>query len=191
VSSQPSAFAALCEAVPFYAGLTDAEIGGRGIRWPERPAASALLEVGEDAGTPPSPGDWQGPNGDEADGIASAKAQSSDESAPSAPSQSGTFKLGTYRDLWVGAITELNPPLRFLAPQQRVELSVADAERLGVKIGDEVRVAQNGSSVNAKVDIKDRIADGAVFLIEGTEEDNANALLDGGPVEVSIERVGE
>ena len=45
-----------------------------------------------------------------------------------------------------GPITELNPPLRFLAPQQRVELSLSDAGRLGLKTGDKVRVAQNGIS---------------------------------------------
>ena len=39
VSSQPSAFAALAEAVPFYAGITDADIGGRGIRWQDTPSS--------------------------------------------------------------------------------------------------------------------------------------------------------
>ena len=100
------------------------------------------------------------------------------------------FLLGTYRDLWTGPITELNPPLRFLAPQQRVEMSVADAERLGLKAGDEVSVAQNGNSIVAAVDVKERIAQGTVFLIEGTKDANANALLNGGgPVEVSVEKV--
>jgi anaerobic selenocysteine-containing dehydrogenase len=79
-----------------------------------------------------------------------------------------------------------------LAPQQRVEVSVADAERLGLKPGDEVRVAQNDNSVIAAVDVKERIAEGTVFLIEGTKDANANALLNGGgPVEVSVETVGE
>jgi len=32
----------LFEAVPFYAGLTLEEIGGRGVRWQERDAARAL-----------------------------------------------------------------------------------------------------------------------------------------------------
>jgi NADH-quinone oxidoreductase subunit G len=31
----------LFDAVPFYAGLTLDEIGGRGIRWQDRPAAGA------------------------------------------------------------------------------------------------------------------------------------------------------
>jgi NADH-quinone oxidoreductase subunit G len=173
VDSQPSAFAALKAAVPFYAGIDDAEIGGRGVRWQDRPSAEAVPEAG---GT---------------DGSASAKAQSSGESAPSALSTSGNaLKLGTYRDLWAGPITELNPPLRFLAPQQRVELCPSDAERLGLKSGNEVKVAQNGSHVLATVQVKERVQEGVCFLVEGTAEGNANALLNGGPVAVEITKVG-
>ena len=173
ISSQPTAFAALTDAVSFYSGITDADIGGRGIRWLDQPAAAAL----------PKPGG--------ADGTASAKAQSSGESAPSSPSGSDDeLALGTYRDLWAGPITEFNPPLRFLEPKQRVEISVADAERLGLKHGDEVRVGENGTSVRARVDIKERVSDGVCFLIEGTAEGNANGLLNGGPVQVTIEKAG-
>jgi predicted molibdopterin-dependent oxidoreductase YjgC len=106
-------------------------------------------------------------------------------------SPAGSFKLGTYRDLWVGAITELNPPLKFLAPTQRVELSIADASRLGVSIGDKVTVSQNGTSVSAAVDIKERVTDGTAFLIEGVKDGNANALLNGGPVTVEIQKAAE
>jgi NADH-quinone oxidoreductase subunit G len=173
VSSQPTAFAALTEAVPFYAGITDAEIGGRGVRWPERDAAAAVPEPGGDG---------------DAD---SAKAQSSGESASPSPSRSeNSLALGTYRDLWAGPITELNPPLRFLEPRQRVEISVGDAERLGLKHGEEVRVGENGTSVRARVEIKERVADGVCFLIEGTAEGNANSMLGGGPVSVTIGKAG-
>ena len=48
VVSQPTAFAALADAAPIYSGLTDAEIGGRGIRWQDRPAASLRPAVEED-----------------------------------------------------------------------------------------------------------------------------------------------
>ena len=41
VLSGPMASQQLFEAVPFYAGLTLEEIGGRGVRWQERPAAEA------------------------------------------------------------------------------------------------------------------------------------------------------
>jgi len=96
--------------------------------------------------------------------------------------------LGTYRDLWAGPITELNPPLKFLRPEQRVELSPADAEGLGVKSGDAVRVSQNGTNVAARVAIRERVQAGVCFLVEGTEEGNANRLLNGGPVSVEIEK---
>ena len=68
-------------------------------------------------------------------------------------------------------------------------MSLADAERLGLKAGDEVEVGQNGTSVGAAVDDQGTVAEGVCFLIEGTSEGNANALLNGGPVEVEIEKV--
>ena len=46
IYSQPTAFAALTEAVPFYAGITDADIGGRGIRWQDRPTAASRPPAG-------------------------------------------------------------------------------------------------------------------------------------------------
>jgi len=164
VTSQPSAFAALTEAVPFYDGIDDAEIGGRGVRWQERDAASRLPGA-SGAGSPGTP-----------------REREPGDPAPDA------LMLGTYRDLWAGPITELNPPLKFLQPRQRVELSLADAERLGLSNGDEVKVGENGSSVLARVQIRERIEQGVCFLIEGTAEDNANGLLNGSPVAVTIEK---
>jgi len=99
----------------------------------------------------------------------------------------GPFQLGTYRDLWAGPITELNPALRFLAPQQRVEISVADAERLGVKTGDKATVAQNGTSLQARVAVRERMQDGVCFLIGGTAENNANSLADAWPVATRVD----
>jgi predicted molibdopterin-dependent oxidoreductase YjgC len=90
--------------------------------------------------------------------------------------------------LWAGPITELNPPLKFLQPLQRVEVSVSDAERRGLQNGDEVRVSQNGTSISAKVSIKERVPEGVCFLIEGVADGNANALLNGSPVSVQIEK---
>ena len=57
VTSQPSALAALTKAVPFYAGIDDAEIAGRGVRWQDRPAASNLSrDAGDDSPGSPSRG---------------------------------------------------------------------------------------------------------------------------------------
>jgi NADH-quinone oxidoreductase subunit G len=167
INSQPTAFAALTAAVPFYSSISDTDIGGRGIRWQDHspelhqilhPADREFDAVRERASTPP---------GD------------------------GALTLGTYRDLWAGPITELNPPLKFLTPQQRAEISAADAERLGLKSGDRVRVGQNGSSVEAEVQVKERVPAGVCFLAEGLADGNANALLNGGPVKVEIQKLSE
>jgi len=164
IASQPTAFKALTEAVPFYNGIEDSDIGGRGIRWQDTPAAANLPEPGSASAESPS-------------------------TAPNAPDDA-SLTLGTYRDLWAGPITELNPPLKFLAPQQRVEISLTDAERLNLNTGDPVRVSQNGSSIDAQVQIKERVPAGVVFMAEGIADGNANALLNGGPVQVKIEKVG-
>jgi NADH-quinone oxidoreductase subunit G len=171
ISSQPSAFAALTNAVPFYAGIADADIAGRGIRWQETPARANALEPAEASGA-------ESPKH-----SSEAPAERFGDPAPDA------LTLGTYRDLWAGPITELNPPLRFLAPQQRVELSVPDADRLGLRSGDEVKVAQNVTSIRARVNIKERVPAGTCFLIEGVADGNANALLNGSPVSVQIEKI--
>jgi NADH-quinone oxidoreductase subunit G len=181
ITSQPSALAALADAVPFYEGIDDSEIAGRGVRWQDRDAAaslpaseSAVPEKASGAGSPGTPRESE--PGDPA------------PDAHPASSANGSLVLGTYRDLWAGPITELNPPLRFLQPQQRVELSLADADRLELKGGDEVDVSQNGTTVRAQVAVRERIEQGVCFLLEGTAEDNANALLNGSPVNVTIEK---
>jgi anaerobic selenocysteine-containing dehydrogenase len=74
--------------------------------------------------------------------------------------------------------------LRFLMPKQTLEIAPRDAERLGVKDGDEVVVASNGSSVEARVALRERMRPGGVFLIEGTAEQNANLLAGARTVDV-------
>ncbi len=205
IGSQPSAFAALTAAVPFYAGITDSDIGGRGIRWQDAVAANS--EAGGPAGPDSADATRRGAESVGAS-AAGASGSVSGESGPaglsdssrasppgspdtqrdSASADPGGLALSTYRDLWAGPITELNPPLRFLAPQQRVELSVPDAEKLGLSTGDEVSVSQNGASLRARVAIRERVPEGTCLLLEGTAESNANALLNGAPVSVQIEK---
>jgi NADH-quinone oxidoreductase subunit G len=158
IDSPREALEAVTEAVPFYAGVTHEEIAGHGVRWQEREAASAFPEV-------PAAG----------------------ESTPSvgAAGSNGGLRLGTYRDLWSGETTERNPALRFLAPKQLVELAPTDAERLGLARGDEVDVRSNGTSIRARVAIRERMRPGAAFLIEGTAEQNATALAGADVVEIS------
>ena len=179
ISSQPSAFAALANEVPFYAGITDADIGGRGVRW---------QEAGGSAGPDSADAARRDAGSVSADGIGASGSVSGESGPADLSDSSNELALATYRDLWVGPITELNPPLRFLAPQQRAEISVADAKRLGLSSGDAVSVSQNGISVQAKVAIKERVPEGVCFLLEGVAEGNANQLLNGSPVNVRIEK---
>ncbi|HKB51929.1 MAG TPA: NADH-quinone oxidoreductase subunit NuoG [Solirubrobacterales bacterium] len=190
ITSQPSALAALTRAVPFYEGIDDAEISGRGVRWQDRSAASNLSR----AAATDSPGPLS--RGVPGESVPTSRESVEGTSDPGSigtpregePSDPGSLVLGTYRDIWAGPITELNPPLKFLRPQQRVELSLTDAERLGLSSGDEVDVSQNGTTVRARVAVKERVQEGVCFLIEGIAEDNANGLLNGSPVSVTIER---
>jgi NADH-quinone oxidoreductase subunit G len=153
--SGPAVFGQVASAVPFYAGLTYEEIGGRGIRWQDRDAASKL------PATPLPSMDLDRP--------------------PALPTEG--LQLGTAPSLWAGRETDHAPVLRFLAPMQRAELAAGDAQRLGIESGDEVEVAVNGTSVRAIAALRAAMAPGSVFLIEGTSQDNANALLtsDGAP----------
>jgi predicted molibdopterin-dependent oxidoreductase YjgC len=99
------------------------------------------------------------------------------------------LQLGTYRDLWAGPVTELNPALAFLKPRQRLEIAIDDAKRIGIEDGDQVEVAVGELSVRAVVDLSERMRAGAVFLIEGTAEGNANALLNGGGETVAVRKL--
>ena len=94
--------------------------------------------------------------------------------------------LGTYRDLWATDVTKRNPALRFLMPKQKLELHAKDAESLEVENGDAVTVSVNGHSVEATVAIRERMRQGAAFLIEGTDEGNGNVLANGVPQPVKV-----
>jgi NADH dehydrogenase/NADH:ubiquinone oxidoreductase subunit G len=153
----PLVTAEMAAAVPIYAGLTLEEVGGRGVRWPEREAAAALARVELPSGPLPDP--------------------------PEPPSG---MRLGTVPSLWAGRETEHAPALRFLAPRQRAELSAVDARRLGIAPGDAVAVRVDGSRVRAVAALRERQAPGTVFLVEGTEEENVTALLNGAPQVVSV-----
>jgi NADH-quinone oxidoreductase subunit G len=188
IDSALEALQAIGSEVPFYAGLTHDEIGGQGIRWQERDAASSFAE-GE------GPGGGVGPTEASASSRASvpretvvAESASGGPAPPTEPAD-GALRLGTYRDLWATEVTERNPALRFLTPKQTVELAVSDGERLGLADGDEVEVRSNGTSVRGRVALRESMRPGATFLIDGTAENNANALA--GAETVEIAKFGE
>jgi NADH-quinone oxidoreductase subunit G len=148
-------------AVPFYDGLTLDEIGGRGVRWQERDAASKLPAA-------------ELPSGELSD-------------PPSAADANGALRLGARPSLWTGYVARHAPVLEFLKAEQTVELSPADAERIGVGSGTPVRVGVNGTRVNATAIVRANMPVGTAYLIEGTDEEPAGLLLNGEPQTVEVQ----
>jgi NADH-quinone oxidoreductase subunit G len=174
IDSPPEALDAIASEVPFYAGVTHEEIGGRGIRWQDRENISGDI-LGSASGVAGS--------GRERGGRST---RSTRDSVPSTDdSTPGRIRLGAYRDLWASEVADRSPALRFLAPRQTLELAPADADGLGLAQGDDVDVRSNGTSLRARVVIRERVRPGSGFLIEGTTEANANALPTGELVEVT------
>ncbi|GIK76592.1 MAG: NADH-quinone oxidoreductase [Actinomycetes bacterium] len=140
-----------------YAGITIDEIGGLGLRWQDR-------------------------NDLRLDGLeAPAEAPAG---APGDVAGAG-LRLGTHRDLWADHVAERNPALRFLAARQRLEISPADAERLGLGDGDPVAVSAGGRSLLATVALRERMLTGTAFLLEGTGAEPAGLLAGARRVEVA------
>jgi NADH-quinone oxidoreductase subunit G len=165
--SPAEVFDALSNEVPFYDSITYEEIGGTGLRWADRdPGASWTPDA--------SP-----------EGASAGRLSPGVPAAAPSDAASGLV-LGTYRDLWATDVTKRNPALRFLMPRQKLELAAKDAEALELGNGDAVTVAVNGHSVEATVAIRDRMAQGAAFLIEGTDDANANVLTNGVPQRIKV-----
>jgi NADH-quinone oxidoreductase subunit G len=134
--SSPAVTALIADAVPFYAGLTLDEIGGNGVRWQEREAASALPQQE----------------------LATDRL----EQPPAAPEG---LLLASAPTLWSGPAVEHSPSLRFLAGDDRTALvSVADARRLGIDSRDEIELEANGESVSAIAIVRTGVPTGSVFV---------------------------
>ncbi|HST39695.1 MAG TPA: NADH-quinone oxidoreductase subunit NuoG [Conexibacter sp.] len=138
-------------AVPFYAGLTLEEIGGKGVRWQEREAAASAPAA------PAGPFEAGEPL--------------------AAPRPNGALRLGTYRSIWAAPEVEASPALKFLSAKQQAEISPVDADRLGLDNGAKVSVSAGDASVLAKVFVRGNVPAGTVFLAEATAEQSATELL--------------
>ena len=82
----------LFEAVPFYAGLSQQEIGGRGVRWQEREAAAAVPAPAQDIAGPGEP----------------------ERAAQDA------LELAGWRSVWDSPEVEHSPALEFTRPEQEL-----------------------------------------------------------------------
>jgi NADH-quinone oxidoreductase subunit G len=106
VLSGQMASAKLFDAVPFYAGLTLEQIGGRGVRWQEREAASAFPL---------------------ADALAAPEALDDELETPA----QDAADLAGWRSVWDAPEVEYSPALEFLfpRPQAALPLSYSGGER--------------------------------------------------------------
>jgi NADH-quinone oxidoreductase subunit G len=143
------ASAQLFAAVPFYAGLSLDELGGRGIRWPEVNAQWSAWEPAH-VDVPPA----------------------------AAAARDGSLRLGTFRSLWADKTVDASPLLHFLRARQVVELSPDDARALGIREGDRVEVGHNGTRVKGAVKLRAAVPAGSVFVAEGVRDEPANVLTD-------------
>jgi NADH-quinone oxidoreductase subunit G len=140
VLTGPMASQQLFAAVPFYAGLTLDKIGGKGVRWPaDATLAASWPAPGATLPTRPAP--------------------------PAGPEANGRLRLGTYRSVWAGPEVAASPALQFLKARTRVELSPADAKRLGLFDGEKVVVGGDGAgTVDAIVSVRAAVPAGSAFL---------------------------
>ena len=81
------------EAVPFYAGLTLEEIGGKGVRWQEREAAASFPAASADGAHPTS-----------GEGLA--------------PTPADLLEVAGFRSVWDAPEVEFSPALEFLFPNR-------------------------------------------------------------------------
>jgi NADH-quinone oxidoreductase subunit G len=109
----------------------------------------SLSALGERAGLPPR-----------------AKAEPVHTPAAEPPStvRGGPLELIRYQALFSGPEVEHVPELEFQRPLPEVEISPEDADRRGVKNGDEVVVRSNGTSVTLGARINPALRPGAVRI---------------------------
>ena len=155
VLAAPQVTALIAGAVPFYAGLTLDAVPGTGARWQEADGASALAAE-------PAPAAAGAP------GAAAAR--------------DGELTLAGATTLWTGPEVEHSPSLAFLLTGPTVELSVADAHRLGVENGEEVELSVAGRRARATARVRTGVVTGSAFV--------SPPVLPDGPVEVTRAREG-
>jgi NADH-quinone oxidoreductase subunit G len=150
----PMVTALVAEAVPFYAGVTLDEIGGLGVRWQEREAASGL-----------------------------AAEELTDAPLADPPAAPDGLRGATMTSLWTGPETEHSPSLRFLSTRPRAEIALQDARRAGIENGEEVRVTADGHELMAIAAVRSAVPEGSVFVVGGSLPDGPVELSVAAPLE--------
>jgi NADH-quinone oxidoreductase subunit G len=138
----PAVTAELAKSVPIYAGLDLEEIGGLGVRWQDRDAASSVPAE-----------------------------ELSEEPLADPPAPPPGLRVVTAPTLWSGDEVEHSRSLGFLSQTAHAELSPDDARRLGVEHGQAVELSAGGQIVRARATLRTGTPPEVVFLVAGSLPD--------------------
>jgi formate dehydrogenase major subunit len=95
------------------------------------------------------------------------------------PDEEYPFTLVTGRMLYhynAGAMTQRTEGLNVLASESYVEMNTADADAMGVKTGDKVRITSRRGEIETIAVVGDRVNPNEVFMTFHFEDGNANHL---------------
>ena len=151
---------------PIYAGITYERIEHKGIQWPCRAKddpGTSILHTEK----------FSRPNG-KGKFIPVEFAE-----PPELPDEEYPFYLSTGRILYqyhTGTMTRRVKGINKIKPEVEIEINPADAERLGIKKGDQVRVTSRRGSISGKVKITKRSMKGMIFIPFHYAEAAANEL---------------
>jgi NADH-quinone oxidoreductase subunit G len=134
-----------------------------------------LARLGERFGLELDP--WAAPSADERAALPPRGDAAWTAAAPDVPTGKAAgpgLELVRYRSLFSGAAVERVQALQFQRPQAEVELAYEDAQTRGIRNGDTVAVASNGTSRELRARVNRRLRAGVVRIAndhaEGFEE---------------------
>jgi predicted molibdopterin-dependent oxidoreductase YjgC len=90
-----------------------------------------------------------------------APAHTDEPALPEPHADGDGLRLVCYKPLFSGPAVERVEELQFQRPQAEVELSPADAKRLGIATGDEVTLSGGGASVALRARVSKNLNDGS------------------------------
>ena len=150
---------------PIFAGITHARLGTQGLQWPvptaEHPGTKFLHE------------------GKFSRGLGQFVAI--DNQLPAElPDEEYPFLLNTGRKLsHYNVFTQHSPSLEKHSPEELAEVNPTDAKRLGLEVGEVVKVSSRRGEVKTKIKITGRVPVGMVFMTFHYFDAPTNELTNG------------
>ncbi len=98
--------------------------------------------------------------------------------APPQNDSNGGLRVGTYRPIWASPEVEISPALQYTIAHQQIELSPADAQRLGIASGETVRWRRTGPGCARRPRSAPACRPAPHSSPTGIAEDSANELTE-------------